>query len=81
MSKAKSGGRANQKGNRPGKRLGVKVYGGQGAKAGSILVRQRGTRFHPGEGTSAGRDMTIFSLKEGTVQFKVRKGNQEVNVI
>ncbi len=52
------------------KRLGVKIFGGQYAKAGNILVRQRGTQHHPGENVGIGRDHTLFALIEGTVQFK-----------
>eukprot|EP00250_Pteridium_aquilinum_P020766 c24938_g3_i1 orf=492-1109(-) len=53
-----------------GKRLGVKIYGDQDAKAGSIIVRQRGTTFHPGNNVGLGRDYTLFSLIEGTVKFE-----------
>ena len=57
------------KGNRDSvaKRLGVKLYGGQKAKAGSIIVRQKGTKFHPGKNVSMGKDFTLFSLVEGIV--------------
>ena len=51
------------------KRLGVKIFSGQQVKAGMIIVRQRGTRFHPGEGVGIGRDDTIFAKREGTVDF------------
>ena len=52
------------------KRLGVKVFGGQFAKAGNIIVRQRGTQHHPGENVGIGRDHTLFALIDGTVEFK-----------
>jgi large subunit ribosomal protein L27 len=52
------------------KRLGVKVFAGQPVKAGMIIVRQRGTRFRPGEGVGLGRDDTIFALREGVVAFR-----------
>jgi large subunit ribosomal protein L27 len=52
------------------KRLGVKLFGGQVAKAGNILVRQRGTRHHPGENVGIGKDHTLFALVNGTVFFK-----------
>jgi large subunit ribosomal protein L27 len=52
------------------KRLGVKVFDGQVIKAGGIIVRQRGTRFRPGEGADIGRDDTIFAVREGTVKFR-----------
>lgn len=55
------------------KRLGVKVFGGQFAKAGNIIVRQRGTEFHPGENIGMGKDHTLFALVDGTVSFKVTK--------
>jgi large subunit ribosomal protein L27 len=51
------------------KRLGVKIFAGQKVKAGMIIVRQRGTRFHPGPGAGRGRDDTIFAMREGTVDF------------
>jgi len=54
------------------KRLGVKIFGGQHAKAGNIIVRQRGTKHHPGENVGLGKDHTIFAMVDGTVSF--RKG-------
>lgn len=54
---------------------GVKLYGGQKAKTGSILVRQCGTKFFPGENVSMGRDFTLFAMAEGTVQFNGRRVN------
>ena len=51
-------------------RLGVKLFGGQKAIAGNIIVRQRGTKFHPGLGVGMGRDFTIYATKDGAVQFK-----------
>jgi large subunit ribosomal protein L27 len=63
------------------KRLGVKIYGGQTAKAGNILVRQRGTSHHPGVNVGMGRDHTLFALVDGTVVFKKRSDNKSfVNV-
>ena len=56
------------------KRLGVKVFGGQGAKAGNIIVRQRGTQHHPGAGVGIGKDHTLYALIDGTVVF-TRKGD------
>jgi large subunit ribosomal protein L27 len=56
------------------KRLGVKIYGGQPATAGNILVRQRGTVYHPGKNVGVGKDYTLFALTDGTVEFK--KGRQ-----
>ncbi len=58
------------------KRLGVKIYGGQAAKAGNILVRQRGTQHHPGENVGIGKDHTLFALVNGTVAFRKKKDNK-----
>jgi large subunit ribosomal protein L27 len=58
------------------KRLGVKVYGGQLAKAGNIIVRQRGTVHHPGNNVGIGKDHTLFALIEGTVEFKKKQNNR-----
>lgn len=58
------------------KRLGVKIYGGQFAKAGNILVRQRGTKHHPGENVGIGKDDTLFALVAGTVVFKKKRNNK-----
>ena len=70
------------KGNRDSraKRLGVKLYGGQKAEAGNILVRQKGTKFHPGKNVSMGKDFTIFSLISGVVNFKKLKGKKIIEV-
>lgn len=61
-------------------RLGVKRFGGQQVNAGEIIVRQRGTHFHPGEGVGRGSDDTLFALREGTVEFGTRKGRRVVNI-
>jgi len=58
------------------KRLGVKIFGGQGAIAGNIIVRQRGTPHHPGENVGIGKDHTLFALVDGVVQFRKRKDNR-----
>jgi large subunit ribosomal protein L27 len=64
------------------KYLGVKRYGGEQVVAGNILVRQRGTRIHPGRNVGKGRDDTLFSLADGVVEFRHRRGGRkEVNVI
>ncbi|MEO5813289.1 MAG: 50S ribosomal protein L27 [Rhodanobacter sp.] len=65
------------------KYLGVKMYGGQAISAGNIIVRQRGTQFHPGTGVGLGRDHTLFALVDGTVQFKIRgdKSRRFVDVV
>jgi large subunit ribosomal protein L27 len=58
------------------KRLGVKIFGGQYAKAGSIIIRQRGTVHHPGKNVGIGKDHTLFALIEGTVVFRRKKDNR-----
>jgi len=58
------------------KRLGVKIYGGQAAKAGNILVRQRGTQHHPGENVGMGKDHTLFALITGEVIFRKKRNNR-----
>ncbi|WP_455612323.1 50S ribosomal protein L27 [Bacteroides sp.] len=64
------------------KRLGVKIFGGEVCKAGNIIVRQRGTEFHPGNNIGMGKDHTLFALVDGTVQFKVTKEDRRyVSVI
>lgn len=64
------------------KMLGVKMFGGQSIIAGNIIVRQRGTKFHPGKNVGMGRDHTLFALSDGTVQFKKGKRNRTlVNVV
>lgn len=71
------------KGNRDSiaKRLGVKLFGGQKAKAGSIIIRQKGTKYSPGDGVSLGRDFTLFSLREGIVKFRDQRGKKIVEVL
>lgn len=71
------------KGNRDSiaKRLGVKVYGGQKASAGNIIVRQKGTKFFPGNGVSMGNDFTLFAIKEGIVNFRTLKGKKIAEII
>ena len=61
--------------------LGVKRYGGQSVNAGEILVRQRGTHFHPGLNVGRGGDDTLFALAAGTVEFGTRKGRKVVNIL
>lgn len=59
------------------KRLGVKIYGGQDAISGNIIIRQRGTKHHPGEGVGIGKDHTIFATVDGTVEFKKKTVNNK----
>ncbi|HTA39051.1 MAG TPA: 50S ribosomal protein L27 [Candidatus Acidoferrales bacterium] len=61
-------------------RLGVKRFGGEAVIAGNILVRQRGTKFYPGENVGMGRDHTLFALVEGTVEFTNRRNKQQINI-
>ncbi|MDA2805131.1 50S ribosomal protein L27 [Nocardiopsis suaedae] len=63
------------------KRLGVKRFGGQSVKAGEILIRQRGTKFHPGDNVGRGGDDTLFALVEGKVEFGNRRGRKAVNIV
>jgi len=63
------------------KRLGVKVFAGQVVTGGEIIVRQRGTRFRPGEGVGIGKDDTLFALTDGTVQFGERRGRKVINIV
>ncbi|MFM2358059.1 MAG: hypothetical protein RLY16_51 [Bacteroidota bacterium] len=60
------------------KRLGVKIYGGQSAIAGNIIVRQRGTVYHPGKNVGVGRDYTLFALTDGVVEFRKSKGDKNI---
>lgn len=62
-------------------RLGIKMYGGQLAIPGNIIVRQRGTRIHPGENVRRGNDDTLYAVAEGTITFTAARGNKYVNVI
>jgi len=55
------------------KRLGVKIFGGQFAKAGNIIIRQRGTKFHPGKNVEVGKDHTLFAMADGLVQFQEKR--------
>ena len=61
--------------------LGVKRFGGQKVNAGEILVRQRGTKFHPGVNVGRGKDDTLFALAEGSVQFGEKRGRKTVNIV
>ena len=58
------------------KRLGVKIFGGQGAIAGNIIIRQRGTKHHPGENVGIGKDHTLFALTDGIVRFRKKSNNR-----
>ena len=69
MAHKKAGGSSNNGRDSAGRRLGVKKYGGEVVRAGNIIVRQRGTKFHPGENVGMGKDHTLFALKDGKVFF------------
>ena len=81
MAKKKAGGTLTQHQNRPGPRLGIKIYGGQKIKTGQIILKQRGTKVKPGEGVGVGRDNTLYALKNGQVIFKKHYGYQLVGVV
>jgi large subunit ribosomal protein L27 len=82
MAHKKSGGTSRNGRDTAGKRLGVKRFDGQKVTAGSIIVRQRGTRIHPGENVGCGRDYTLFALSDGVVKFETLFNNKKrVNVI
>lgn len=72
MAHKKAGGSSRNGRDSESKRLGIKRYSGESVTAGSILVRQRGSTFHPGENVGIGRDYTLFALTNGTVKFHVR---------
>jgi large subunit ribosomal protein L27 len=81
MSKTKGGGSTRNGRDSNAQRLGVKVYGGTPVTAGSIIVRQRGTVFHPGNNVGKGSDDTLFAMKDGVVEFGTRKGRKTINVV
>ena len=81
MSKVKAGGSSKNIHNNPGQRLGVKRFGGQFVKAGEIIVRQRGTHFHPGRNVGRGNDDTLFATAAGNVEFGTFRGRRVVNVV
>jgi large subunit ribosomal protein L27 len=76
MAHKKAGGSSRNGRDTAGRRLGVKKFGGQSVIAGNIIVRQRGTKFHPGENVGMGRDHTLFALTPGSVKFVRRAGGR-----
>lgn len=72
MAHKKAGGSSRNGRDSESKRLGVKRFGGENVRAGSIIVRQRGTKFHPGTNVGCGRDYTLFALIDGKVKFEVK---------
>ena len=81
MSKTKASGSTRNGRDSAAKRLGPKVFDGQTVNAGAIIVRQRGTRIHPGDNVGRGGDDTLFALVEGTVKYGSRNGRRQVSVI
>ena len=81
MSKTKGGGSTRNGRDSQSKRLGVKRFDGEAVTAGTILVRQRGTRIHPGENVGRGGDDTLFAMAEGKVKFGSRRGRKLVDVL
>lgn len=80
MSKTKGGGSTKNGRDSNAQRLGVKIFGGQEVRTGAIIVRQRGTKFHPGNNVGRGGDDTLFSMVDGTVRFATRRGRKTVEV-
>lgn len=81
MAHVKAGGTAKGNKDSVSKRLGVKVFGGQHATAGNVIVRQKGTKFYPASGTDMGKDFTIFATVTGIVNFLTRRGKRYVSVL
>jgi len=82
MAHKKAGGSSRNGRDSAGRRLGVKLYGGEAANAGNIIVRQRGTKFWPGQGVGMGKDHTIFATVDGAVNFhKGLKGRTFISVL
>jgi large subunit ribosomal protein L27 len=80
MAHKKGGGSSRNGRDSKAKRLGMKKYGGEYVIPGNIIVRQRGTKFHPGDNVGMGKDYTIFATLEGFVTFKEKRGRQYINV-
>ena len=85
MAHKKATGATTQKHNTPGKRLGVKKFGGETVRTGNIIIRQRGTRVYPGKNVSMGKDHTLFAMSSGVVKFRnmtgIKRGKKVVDVI
>jgi large subunit ribosomal protein L27 len=81
MSKTKAGGSSKNGRDSKAQRLGAKVFDGEFVNAGSIIVRQRGTRIHPGDNVGRGSDDTLFATAPGTVKYAVRNNRRQVSVI
>jgi large subunit ribosomal protein L27 len=82
MAHKKAGGSSRNGRDSPGQRLGVKKFGGETCIAGNIIVRQRGTKWHPGENVGIGKDHTLFALKDGRVAYRAKaKGRTYVSIV
>ncbi|MBD8909057.1 50S ribosomal protein L27 [Methylorubrum zatmanii] len=81
MAHKKAGGSSRNGRDSAGKRLGVKKFGSESVIPGNIIVRQRGTKWHPGTNVGMGKDHTLFALVEGKVQFETRRGREFVAVV
>ena len=81
MSKTKGGGSTRNGRDSESKRLGVKAYDGEVLNSGSIIVRQRGTKFHPGRNVGRGGDDTLFAMADGKVKFGFRRGRRLVDIV
>lgn len=81
MAHKKAGGSSRNGRDSAGRRLGVKRFGGEAVNGGEILVRQRGTKFHPGNNVGLGRDHTLFATETGQVQFRETKGKVFVSIL
>ena len=81
MATKKAGGSSRNGRDSAGRRLGVKKYGGQEVISGNIIVRQRGTKFHPGSNVGIGKDHTIFATKDGKVTFKKTRTRTFISVV
>ncbi len=80
MAHKKGGGSSKNGRDSNSQRLGIKRHGGQYVKAGEIIVRQRGTHFHPGENVGMGKDNSLFAKKEGTVQFITKRNRKYIGI-
>jgi large subunit ribosomal protein L27 len=80
MAHHKAGGSSRNGRDSPGRRLGVKLFGGEEVCGGNIIIRQRGTKFYPGDNVGMGRDHTIFAVKDGLVKFREKSGRTYVSV-
>ncbi|GLI94773.1 50S ribosomal protein L27 [Methylocystis echinoides] len=81
MAHKKAGGSSRNGRDSDGRRLGVKKFGGEAVVAGNIIIRQRGTKWHPGRNIGMGKDHTLFALVDGVVEFHASRGRSSVSVV